>query len=63
MYHAGADPGTILQDLAELTHWLTRLKAADAAEATPTSDLDLTRGRDVSSSLPMSVLAHLADPA
>ena len=59
MYHAGADPGTILQDLAELTHWLTRLKAApDAAEATPTSDLDLTRGRDVSSRLPMSVLAR-----
>ena len=59
MYHAGADPGTILQDLAELTHWLTRLKAApDAAEATPTSDLDLDRGRDVSSRLPMSALAR-----
>jgi DNA polymerase III subunit gamma/tau len=59
MYHAGADPVTILQDLAELTHWLTRLKAApEAAEATPTSDLDLDRGRDVSSRLPMSALAR-----
>ena len=59
MYHAGADPGTILQDLAELTHWLTRLKAApDAAEATPTSDLDLNRGLDVSARLPMSALAR-----
>ena len=59
MYHAGADPVTILQDLAELTHWLTRLKAApEAAEATPTSDLDLDRGRDVSSPLPMSALAR-----
>jgi DNA polymerase III subunit gamma/tau len=59
MYHAGADPVTILQDLAELTHWLTRLKAApEAAEATPTSDLDLGRGRDVSSRLPMSALAR-----
>ena len=59
MYHAGADPVTILQDLAELTHWLTRLKAApETAEATPTSDLDLDRGRDVSSRLPMSALAR-----
>jgi DNA polymerase III subunit gamma/tau len=59
MYHAGADPVTILQDLAELTHWLTRLKAApEAAEATPTSDLDLDRGRDVSARLPMSALAR-----
>jgi len=59
MYHAGADPVAILQDLAELTHWLTRLKAApEAAEATPTSDLDLDRGRDVSSRLPMSALAR-----
>ena len=59
MYHAGADPITILQDLAELTHWLTRLKAApDSAEATPTSDLDLKRGLDVSASLPMSALAR-----
>ena len=59
MYHAGADPVTILQDLAELTHWLTRLKAApEAAEATPTSDLDLDRGRDVSSRLAMSSLAR-----
>ena len=59
MYHAGADPVTILQDLAELTHWLTRLKAApETAEATPTSDLDLNRGRDVSARLAMSSLAR-----
>ena len=59
MYHAGADPATILQDLAELTHWLTRLKAApETAEATPTSDLDLERGRDLSLRLPMAVLAQ-----
>lgn len=59
MYGAGADPVTILQDLAELTHWLTRLKAApETAEATPTSDLDLERGRDVATRLPMSALAR-----
>jgi len=59
MYHAGADPAAILQDLAELTHWLTRLKAApETAEATPTSDLDLGRGKDLSMRLPMAVLAQ-----
>ncbi len=59
MYGAGADPVMILQDLAELSHWLTRLKAApNAAEATPTSDLDLARGKDVSARLPMSALAR-----
>ena len=59
MYGAGADPVTILQDLAELTHWLTRLKAApETAEATPTSDLDLARGKDISARLPMSALAR-----
>ena len=59
MHDAGADPVTILQDLAELTHWLTRLKAApETAEATPTSDLDLGRGRDVATRLAMSSLAR-----
>ncbi|MEX2454002.1 MAG: DNA polymerase III subunit gamma/tau [Rhodospirillaceae bacterium] len=59
MYASGADPSTVLQDLAELTHWLTRLKVApDAAESTPTSDLDLTRGRDFASRIPMAALAR-----
>jgi DNA polymerase-3 subunit gamma/tau len=59
MYGAGADPATVLQDLAELTHWLTRIKVApDAAEATPTSDLDLSRGRDFAARIPMSALAR-----
>ena len=59
MYGSGADPATVLQDLAELTHWLTRIKVApEAAEATPTSDLDLSRGRDFAERLPMSALAR-----
>lgn len=59
MHSAGADPAAVLQDLAELTHWLTRLKAApDVAKATPVSDLSLDRGLDVSARLPMSVLAR-----
>lgn len=59
MYGAGADPVTILQDLAELTHWLTRLKAAPGAtEKIPASDLDLSRGDDIAGRLGMPVLAR-----
>ena len=60
MFEAGADSEAILQDLAELTHWLTRLKAApDAAKATPASDLDFKRGLDLSARLPMSALTRV----
>lgn len=59
MYQAGADPVTILQDLAELTHWITRLKAApEAAEVNPTTDLDLNRGLDLSVRIPISALTR-----
>ncbi|MEC7489324.1 MAG: DNA polymerase III subunit gamma/tau [Pseudomonadota bacterium] len=59
MYQAGADPVTIVQDLAELTHWLTRLKAVPTADAaTPASDFDLEKGRDLSETLAMSTLTR-----
>ena len=31
---SGADPVVVLQDLLELTHWVTRLKVAPEAAAT-----------------------------
>ena len=33
MHDAGADPVVILQDMLELTHWVTRLKVAPEAGA------------------------------
>ena len=33
MHDAGADPVVVLQDLLELTHWVTRLKVAPEAAA------------------------------
>ena len=57
MYGAGADPVTILRDLAELTHWLTRLKAAPGAAGIAPA-FDMERGRGLSKRLPMAALAR-----
>jgi len=59
MYQSGADPTLILQDLAELTHWLTRLKAIpEVADVAPRTDHDLSRGRLVASKLQMAILTR-----
>ena len=59
MYQSGADPALIIQDLAELTHWLTRLKAIpEVTDLAPRTDHDLSRGRLVSSKLQMAVLTR-----
>jgi DNA polymerase-3 subunit gamma/tau len=42
LYGAGADPASLVQDLLELTHWLTRLKLApQAADQTTVPDAAL----------------------
>ncbi|HKU99756.1 MAG TPA: DNA polymerase III subunit gamma/tau, partial [Vineibacter sp.] len=55
MYDSGADPVVVLQDLLELTHWLTRLKVVPDA-ATAAAELERTRGADMAKRLAM---AHL----
>jgi DNA polymerase-3 subunit gamma/tau len=58
MYAAGADPAVLLQDLLELTHWLTRLKIVpQLAEAPGVPEVERTRGRDIATKLST---AHLA---
>jgi DNA polymerase-3 subunit gamma/tau len=58
MYAAGADPAVLLQDLLELTHWLTRLKIVpQLAEAPGVPEVERTRGRDIAAKLST---AHLA---
>ncbi|PWR22413.1 DNA polymerase III subunit gamma/tau [Zavarzinia compransoris] len=58
-YDTGADPAVVLQDLLELTHWLTRLKIVPeaAAEATA-SEHDRLRGLELARGLSMPVLAR-----
>ena len=59
LYAAGADPSVVLQDLLELTHWLTRVKVVpDAAQNAVVSEMERVRGKEMSDTLAMSVLAR-----
>jgi DNA polymerase-3 subunit gamma/tau len=59
-YQAGGDPGTILTDLADFVHWVTRLKVvptAAAADGARTED-EKTRGTDFAKKLSMPHLTR-----
>src|SRR5690606_8436773 len=52
LHGVGADPVVIIQDLLELTHFLTRLKVAPGAvAASGLSDAELARGKQISGNL------------
>lgn len=59
LYDLGADPQTLLADLAEFTHLVTRIKvvpaAADDASLTPD---ERSRGADLAQKLPMRALTR-----
>ncbi len=59
-YAVGADPVVVLQDMLELTHWLTRLKLApDAPDLlTAASETERVRGADMAGKLSMAVLTR-----
>ncbi|MEH6544819.1 MAG: DNA polymerase III subunit gamma/tau [Sneathiella sp.] len=58
-YDSGADPIIIIQDLLELTHWLTALKVTpEAANNVAMAGGDVTRGQELSAGLSMPVLAR-----
>lgn len=57
MHDSGADPVVVLQDLLELTHWVTRLKVApDAAAAT--ADSERAQGLAMAGKLSMASLTR-----
>jgi DNA polymerase-3 subunit gamma/tau len=59
LYDGGADPVVVLQDLLDLTHWLTRLKIVPAAgEDVTVPEAERRRGADISSKLSMPVLTR-----
>ncbi|HEX6103773.1 MAG TPA: DNA polymerase III subunit gamma/tau, partial [Alphaproteobacteria bacterium] len=59
LYAAGADPALVLQDLLELTHWVTRVKLAPSAAADPTvPEAERVRGQALAERLSMPVLAR-----
>jgi DNA polymerase-3 subunit gamma/tau len=59
MYRSGADPAAVLQDLLELTHWLTRLKVVSTAGDSPTvPEAERVRGGELAEKLSMGSLAR-----
>jgi DNA polymerase-3 subunit gamma/tau len=59
MYRSGADPATVLQDLLELTHWLTRLKVVPTAGDNPgVPEAERVRGAAFKEKLSMAALAR-----
>jgi len=59
LYKEGADPLAILEDLLEITHWLTRIKVVpDAADAPEVPEMERVRGKDLEARLTMTALAR-----
>jgi DNA polymerase-3 subunit gamma/tau len=60
LYQNGGDPLLILQDLLDLSHFLTRLKLApEAGTADPIAEGDRERARPLAEKLPVSALARI----
>lgn len=58
-YRVGADPAVVLQDLLDLTHWLTRVKVVGGTPDDVTlPEAQRNRGRDLAGKLGMPVLAR-----
>jgi DNA polymerase-3 subunit gamma/tau len=58
-YDSGADPATLLADLAEFTHFVTRVKIVPAvADDVSLSEAERTRGRELAAALGMRVLSR-----
>jgi DNA polymerase-3 subunit gamma/tau len=60
LYTAGADPAVVVQDLLELTHWLTRIKLVpQAAEAPDVPEAERVRGGAMAGKLTTAQLARI----
>jgi DNA polymerase III subunit gamma/tau len=60
LYQDGADPLMVLQDLLDLSHFLTRLKLApEAGVGDPIAEGDRTRARPLAEKLTLPVLARV----
>src|ERR1044071_6126216 len=59
LYQGGADPITVVQDLLDLTHFVTRLKLApEAGSGDPLEEGDRTRAKPLAETLSMPVLTR-----
>jgi DNA polymerase-3 subunit gamma/tau len=59
LHAEGADPARVLEDLLEITHWLTRIKITPGAADDPaTPEIERVRGREMAARLTMAALAR-----
>jgi DNA polymerase-3 subunit gamma/tau len=59
LYQSGADPALLLQDLLDLTHWLTRIKfVPEAAEDPAAAEIERRRGRELAGRLTVPILTR-----
>ena len=59
-YDSGADPVVVLQDMLELTHWLTRIKVTpEVANDVTMAESERSRGKAMADKLGMPVLARV----
>jgi DNA polymerase-3 subunit gamma/tau len=59
MYAAGADPSVVMQDLLDLTHWLTRVKLVPAvADAPGVPEAERVRGTAMAEKLSIPLLSR-----
>ena len=57
-YDSGADPAVALTDLAEFTHFVTRIKVVPSVGDDPSiAEIERTRGRDLAATLSMRTLS------
>ena len=58
-YRAGADPIAVLEDMLELTHWLTRVKLVPAVATDPgIPEIERRQGEQMTAQLPMPELTR-----
>jgi DNA polymerase III subunit gamma/tau len=59
LYREGADPSTVIEDLLEITHWLTRIKIVPTAADDPgVPEIEKVSGRDMAGRLQMAAIAR-----
>ena len=59
LYQSGADPALLLQDLLDLTHWLTRIKfVPEAADDPAAAEIERRRGCELAGRLSIPVLTR-----
>ncbi|NQV45224.1 MAG: DNA polymerase III subunit gamma/tau [Rhodospirillales bacterium] len=58
-YISGADPVQVMEDLLDITHWITRIKVSpEVANDVAVPEIERTRGRDLSDRLGMAAVSR-----